>query len=101
MFEDGIWTERGIFGGRLIDKAYEMLYAAEMTARLSVDVLDSLRSAELLPSALLSSELIEDIRMGRFGPEWHLERRARADCAAQELNENWTVIRDGIRERIS
>ena len=98
MFEDGIWTGHGIYGGRLIDKAYEALANVHLTASLSIEVLDSVCGDDRLEITLTSNAFIDDMTKGRTGVEWHLERSAIAKQNTQDLKDNWFTMRERIRE---
>jgi len=98
MFEDGSWTEKGLYGGRYIDRAYIALSTVNLTAALGIEALETLSVDDRLNAALLSKQFIEDMKAGRVGLEWHDERAAIAQYKTTEFKEQWGAMRKNMRE---
>jgi len=97
-FRDRDWILSGVYGGRLIKSADAAISAVGSDPSLCIDVLDAVYGDERLSNSIASFSWIDDVKLGRIGPEWNQERGAIAENAAQSFTEFWPSMRKRLND---
>lgn len=91
---DEYWMSQGRHRGVFVHRAAERIQSVSSAGMISIDVLEAVVNDDRLVSSLVFKELLNDVKLGRFGVEWHMERNAMAEQTVDDFRTSWPNLRE-------